>query len=110
MALWGIPFALVGVYLIIGPFFADAYLRARARYAVTDQRALIVTNLWNRQVKSVSLRTLREIFAAGACRWQWLHNVWLGTTPQFDRTVGLAGHTPKRGACVRVREGCTERL
>jgi hypothetical protein len=61
MTLWGIPFVLVGLYLIIGRFFADAYLRARTRYAVTDQRVLIVTNLWNRQVKSISLRTLSEV-------------------------------------------------
>jgi hypothetical protein len=61
MVVWGIPFVLVGLYLLIGRFFADAYLRARTRYAVTDQRVLIVTNLWNRQVKSISLRTLSEV-------------------------------------------------
>jgi hypothetical protein len=61
MVLWGIPFVLVGLYLIIGRFFADAYLRARTCYGVTDQRVLIVTNLWNLQVKSVSLRTLGDI-------------------------------------------------
>lgn len=61
MALWGIPFVLIGLYMIVGRFFADAYLRARTRYAVTDRRILIVTNGWSRQAKSLSLRTLGEV-------------------------------------------------
>jgi hypothetical protein len=39
---WGIPFIAIGVYLIAGRFFLDAWLRQRTRYAVTDQRIFIV--------------------------------------------------------------------
>ena len=61
LELWGIPFVLVGLYFIFGRFFMDAYVRARTRYAVTNQRVLIVTSLRSRQVKSLSLRTLSEM-------------------------------------------------
>jgi hypothetical protein len=40
--LWGLPFLVIGLYLIGGRFFHDAYLRKRMFYAVTDQRILIV--------------------------------------------------------------------
>jgi Bacterial PH domain len=61
LELWGIPFVVVGLYFIFGRFFVDAYVRARTHYAVTNQRVLIVTSLWSKQVKSLSLRTLSEM-------------------------------------------------
>jgi hypothetical protein len=39
--LWGVPFILVGLYLIFGRFIFDAYLRRRIDYAVTNRRILI---------------------------------------------------------------------
>lgn len=38
--LWGLPFLVVGLYLIAGRFFHDAHIRRRLFYAVTDQRIL----------------------------------------------------------------------
>ena len=38
--LWGLPFLVIGLYLIFGRFFHDAYLRKKLFYAVTDQRIL----------------------------------------------------------------------
>lgn len=40
--LWGLPFLVVGLYLIAGRFFHDARLRRRLHYAVTDQRVLVL--------------------------------------------------------------------
>jgi Bacterial PH domain len=59
--LWGIPFVLVGLYLIAGRFFADARQRARTYYGVTNERVLIVSGLFQRQVKSLALRSLPEV-------------------------------------------------
>lgn len=60
MAVWGIPFVLVGLYLIFGRFLADRYQRARTWYAVTDQRVLIVRTGRSRQVQSLALAGLGD--------------------------------------------------
>jgi hypothetical protein len=60
-ALWGIPFVLIGLYLIVGRFFVDAWQRSRTYYALTDQRAIIISGLTSQQVKSLPLRTMSDI-------------------------------------------------
>ena len=60
-ALWGLPFVAVGLYLIAGRFFVDAWTRARTRYAVTSQRVLIVLSSGARSVKSLPLSALTDI-------------------------------------------------
>lgn len=61
MMLWGIPFVLIGLYLIFGRFFTDAYMRTRTYYAITDQRVIIVSGLISRTVKTLSLRNLPDL-------------------------------------------------
>jgi hypothetical protein len=59
--LWGIPFVLVGLYIVIGRFFLDSYQRARTYYGVTNQRVIILSGLMSRQVKSLTLEGLDDI-------------------------------------------------
>lgn len=59
--LWGIPFILVGLYIVFGRFFADARTRARTYYGVTNERIIIISGRSSRQSKSLALRTLGEI-------------------------------------------------
>ena len=40
--LWGLPFLIIGLYLIAGRFFHDAHIRKKLFYAVTDQRILVL--------------------------------------------------------------------
>ncbi|WMX14016.1 hypothetical protein [Aureispira sp. CCB-E] len=41
MALFGIPFVLIGLYLIIGRFFHDMYIRKKIIYGLTEKRIVI---------------------------------------------------------------------
>ena len=59
--LWGIPFVAVGLYLIAGRFFYDAFCRARTLYGVTNQRALIISGIWQRNTQSIFLEGLTNI-------------------------------------------------
>jgi len=59
--LWGIPFVLVGLYMVIGRFFFDARQRARTFYALTSERVLIVSGVFSRKVKSLNLSTLTDV-------------------------------------------------
>jgi hypothetical protein len=54
-------FVVIGLYLLIGRFFVDAAQRRRTFYALTNERILIVSGLWSRDVRSLSLRTLGEV-------------------------------------------------
>jgi len=60
-ALWGIPFVLAGLYLILGRFFVEAKQRERTWYGVTNERIIIVSGLFSRKVKSLNLRTLTDL-------------------------------------------------
>jgi len=61
MWLWGIPFVLYGLHLIVGRFFVDAWQRGRTTYGVTSERIIIISNFFNRKVKSLNLRALPEM-------------------------------------------------
>ena len=59
--LWGIPFVLVGLYMVLGRFFIDARQRKYTFYGLTNERVLIVWGKPSRSVKSISLNTLGEL-------------------------------------------------
>jgi hypothetical protein len=59
--IWGVPFVLVGCYIVFGRFFVDARKRARTFYGVTDERILIVSGAFIQQIKSLQLRTLTDV-------------------------------------------------
>ena len=60
-ALWGIPFVLFGLYLIFGRFFFEAKQRAHTYYAVTNERIVIISGIFDRKIKSLNLRTLSDL-------------------------------------------------
>ncbi len=50
--LFGVPFVLVGLWLVVGHWFFDAYMRKKTRYALTSRRALIARALFSRHMES----------------------------------------------------------
>ena len=59
--LFGIPFVLVGLYMLVGRFFHDAWVRRNTQYAVTDRRAILLGGINSSRVTSLNLNNLREV-------------------------------------------------
>ncbi len=59
--LWGIPFVLVGLYMIFGRFWVDARQRANTAYGITSERIVIISGLFSKQTKSLSIDTLTDV-------------------------------------------------
>jgi hypothetical protein len=60
-AIWGVPFVMIGLYLMIGRFFVDARLRARTVYGLTNRRVVVVFGHFGRNTVSVPLSTLTGV-------------------------------------------------
>jgi hypothetical protein len=63
--LWGLPFLAIGLYLIVGRFFHDAWIRRNLNYAVTNKRVLILSGfgsskLTSREISSLPMLELIE--------------------------------------------------
>jgi len=56
--LWGLPFLVAGLYLIVGRFFHDAAIRKSLRYAVTDQRILVRRGTRSSKLTSLDVHRL----------------------------------------------------
>ncbi|MFN2977401.1 hypothetical protein [Terriglobus aquaticus] len=61
MALWGIPFIVVGQYMIWGRFLYTAWKKGRTYYGVTTKRVLVVNSGATRKVVSSQLCNLESI-------------------------------------------------
>ena len=60
-ALFGIPFVLVGLYLIVGRFFVDAAIRRRTFYGLTDRRALVLRRVLGERLVAAFLKATPQI-------------------------------------------------
>jgi hypothetical protein len=61
MMIWGIPFVLVGIYILFGRFIVDKMNRDKTSYGVTSKRVIIISGLFGRKVKSLNTKSLSEI-------------------------------------------------
>lgn len=108
-ALWGVPFVLVGLYIMVGRFWVDARQRAATVYGVTSERVVIVSGVFARGVKSLSIDTLTDVSlterAGGGgtitfgwvpfMHWWYAGAGWPGygqrAVPNFDLPEGARG-------------------
>src|SRR5262249_56727596 len=61
VALWGVPFVAMGLYIVFGRFFVDALRRGKTTYGLTSRRLILVSGIFSRQVKSIELASLGHI-------------------------------------------------
>jgi hypothetical protein len=59
--LWGIPFVLVGLYIIVGRFFYDSALRSSTVYGITPQRIIIKSGVFKKSIQSIYIGTLTNV-------------------------------------------------
>jgi hypothetical protein len=60
-ALFGLIFVAMGLYMVFGRFIADAIRREKTCYGLTSRRAIIVSGVFGREVKSIDLVSLGEL-------------------------------------------------
>lgn len=58
--LFGAIFVVIGIFLVAGRFWFDAFKRRRTVYGMTNERVLIKSDLFRREVKSHFIRALQE--------------------------------------------------
>jgi len=68
MVLWGIPFLIIGNYMVWGRFLVDAWLKRRTYYAVTNRRILVLQEGWTRKTNFMYLEVIPTIEREGR-RW-----------------------------------------
>jgi hypothetical protein len=61
MMFFGVPFVLIGQYMIWGRFLYAAWQKARTHYAVTSKRVLVVYSGATRKLHTASLASLDSI-------------------------------------------------
>lgn len=59
--IFGVPFVVIGLYIIFGRFIVDAKQRERIYYGVSTERVIIISGLFNKRVKSLNIKTLSDI-------------------------------------------------
>ena len=59
--IWGIPFVLVGIYMTVGRFFVDFYIRRNTHYGLTNERVIIISGFLRSETKSLNLRTASDV-------------------------------------------------
>jgi hypothetical protein len=60
-AIWGIPFCLIGLYMVVGRFFGDAVSRRRTWHGVTDKRVIVLKSFFSTTVTSVDYANLTNL-------------------------------------------------
>jgi hypothetical protein len=91
--LWGVPFALMGLFMAFGRFFADAWLRQRTSYAVTNERVLITRTGPFSSFTAIRRDQLPEMELTNAANG--FGTIRFGRqTPVFGRRSGFNGWMP----------------
>ena len=58
---FGVPFVLIGLYIVFGRFAVDALQRRQTSYGVTSTRVILVSGLMRETVESLPLRGISSL-------------------------------------------------
>jgi hypothetical protein len=75
MVLRGIPFLVIGNYIVWGRFLSDAWLKRRTYYAVTNRRVLVLQEGRSRKTSTIFLEEIPQIEKEGNATG----TLWFGT-------------------------------
>jgi len=92
MVLWGIPFILIGQYMIWGRFLVDAWLKRRTYYAASNRRVLILQESWKRKANFFFLEGISEMTREG----DGTGTIWLGPKLRVFGARGSATRSMSR--------------
>jgi hypothetical protein len=67
LQLLGIPFVLVGIYVVVGRFFLDSKQRKHTFYGITNQSIIIISGIFSQNIKYLDLKTLSDITLTEKC-------------------------------------------
>ena len=120
MKLWGVPFVLIGLYLVVGRFLLDAWIRRGMYYAVTDKRVLILRSAPFSRFSAMSLDHLPDAnltenangrgtirFGAAASRRGGSGFSW---TPALESTPQFLAIDNARGVFDKIQRAATTRI
>ncbi|MEN6372464.1 MAG: hypothetical protein ABFD64_10685 [Armatimonadota bacterium] len=60
-ALFGVPFVLIGLYMVFGRFFYKAWKKRKTYYAVTNKRIIVITLGIGKNIQAVFIRDIPMI-------------------------------------------------
>jgi len=66
MALWGIPFIVIGQYMIWGRFVYDGWLKRRTYYGITNRRLIVLQEATKRKSCSMYLDAIPSVERNGS--------------------------------------------
>lgn len=109
--LWGVPFVLAGLYIMVGRFFHDSWKRSRMVYGVTSRRALI---LRGDKLTAIDLTPATQVRLSGG-RDGARGTIVFGTDPSFPFFKwgvrhNTAGWTPSDAGTEFLRIEHAERV
>jgi hypothetical protein len=90
--LWGVPFVLIGLYLVAGRFVLDAMIRRGMNYGLTDKRVLILrTGLFGKFI-AIGLDQLSDTNLTEGAGGRG--TIRFGPAASFGSNRGFSGWTP----------------
>ena len=79
MVFWGIPFIVIGQYMIWGRFLYDAWIKRRTFYGITNRRVIVVQEGWGRKTSSMYIDAIPSVQRDGSA----IGTLWFGTKYPF---------------------------